>query len=589
VQLLSLRPQLLERYEGVDAQGRTIRRIAVLNEDVSMEIDASVPAPVASSPAPSRPPPAPALPCALQHEVDVIAKRYPGGRSSTRGGRISQTAELAPVAAVLLTVPVAPTDPDWAAADGPLILECWADSSYPCPGSFSVALSPSCTILPQLEREVLDKLLAVEVARASGRLDALRSVLRRCETHGGALAHEAADVALEVQRRRAEMAAGAAERSSGAPTTSSDGGSSGSEGGGGVASSEGSELSSGEEDGGDRGGDGGPETTPGGGGWQAEAGASHGALRLTLEGLELVDIDALEPLTLNLRLGCGRCRAGWDACFAMDAAAGGGRHAVRQWGECGTCHAAWEASAAPRLVHERSNVLATVSARGCAPLDLLPSVAAAQCGVCGAQAAFRSVHVGRWNERQCSACHRRLAFKLDAALFAARTAGGGGNGAPRGAGGADGGQDLRGSGPITAALGGPLIPGQPLPNHGACAHYRHSYRWLRFPCCGRRFPCDLCHEIGVEDGHEMRWAQRMVCGYCSVEQPTGERCGSCGKKLAGSAHNPNGRSTRFWEGGQGERDPRRLSRKDPRRYANRSKTRSNKAGRVGQKLRDRGD
>jgi hypothetical protein len=54
------------------------------------------------------------------------------------------------------------------------------------------------------------------------------------------------------------------------------------------------------------------------------------------------------------------------------------------------------------------------------------------------------------------------------------------------------------------------VPGQPLPLLGACAHYRHSHRWLRFPCCGRRFPCDLCHELGAPDGHEMAWAKRMV-------------------------------------------------------------------------------
>ena len=37
----------------------------------------------------------------------------------------------------------------------------------------------------------------------------------------------------------------------------------------------------------------------------------------------------------------------------------------------------------------------------------------------------------------------------------------------------------------------------------------NSCRWLRFPCCGQRFPCDLCHEEAT-DGHEMKWAHRMV-------------------------------------------------------------------------------
>lgn len=44
-----------------------------------------------------------------------------------------------------------------------------------------------------------------------------------------------------------------------------------------------------------------------------------------------------------------------------------------------------------------------------------------------------------------------------------------------------------------------------------------------------------------------------------------------------------GRNTRFWEGGQGCRDVRRLNRNDPRKHRGRNKTASNKASRVGPK------
>ena len=37
-----------------------------------------------------------------------------------------------------------------------------------------------------------------------------------------------------------------------------------------------------------------------------------------------------------------------------------------------------------------------------------------------------------------------------------------------------------------------VVVGRPLPNKGTCAHYKHSYRWLRFPCCGRAYPCAAC-------------------------------------------------------------------------------------------------
>ena len=56
----------------------------------------------------------------------------------------------------------------------------------------------------------------------------------------------------------------------------------------------------------------------------------------------------------------------------------------------------------------------------------------------------------------------------------------------------------------------PLVRGTPLPSTGTCRHYPHSHRWLRFPCCGRLYACDLCHEEDAGDGHEAAWAKRMV-------------------------------------------------------------------------------
>ena len=45
---------------------------------------------------------------------------------------------------------------------------------------------------------------------------------------------------------------------------------------------------------------------------------------------------------------------------------------------------------------------------------------------------------------------------------------------------------------------------------------------MRFPCCGKCYPCDKCHEE-VGDGHEMEQATRMICGFCSKEQVNLER------------------------------------------------------------------
>jgi uncharacterized CHY-type Zn-finger protein len=123
-----------------------------------------------------------------------------------------------------------------------------------------------------------------------------------------------------------------------------------------------------------------------------------------------------------------------------------------------------------------------------------------------------------------------------------------------------------------------IIVGQPLPNNGACSHYKKSYRWFRFPCCGKVYECDLCHEEKKKDDHEMVWANRMICGFCSREQPFSQtKACSCGKELTRKD------SHGFWEGGQGMRDQGRMARRDSHKYKGLSKTKSQKSSRVGKR------
>ncbi|VDL89363.1 unnamed protein product [Schistocephalus solidus] len=109
--------------------------------------------------------------------------------------------------------------------------------------------------------------------------------------------------------------------------------------------------------------------------------------------------------------------------------------------------------------------------------------------------------------------------------------------------------------------------GTPLPDNGTCKHYRKSYRWFRFQCCNRIYPCDVCHNNEMADDHELVFANRMICGFCSKEQPytATHPCIVCHKTLSGS-------HTSHWEGGKGCRDQTKMSRKDAKKYANLSKT-----------------
>ncbi|UKK00800.2 hypothetical protein MACK_000874 [Theileria orientalis] len=100
--------------------------------------------------------------------------------------------------------------------------------------------------------------------------------------------------------------------------------------------------------------------------------------------------------------------------------------------------------------------------------------------------------------------------------------------------------------------------GTPLPANGTCKHYKKSFRWFRFPCCGRLFPCDICHD-DVSD-HKCGHANFIVCGHCSTQQPSSNKvCKSCTKTYTAS-------SSSHWEGGKGCRDATKLSRKDSKKY-----------------------
>ncbi len=127
-----------------------------------------------------------------------------------------------------------------------------------------------------------------------------------------------------------------------------------------------------------------------------------------------------------------------------------------------------------------------------------------------------------------------------------------------------------------------ITKGKPLPNFGTCQHYKRSNRWYRFPCCGVAYPCDVCHEIEATSCSPGSWASKQICGFCAKEQlySAENPCSNCGKLMGPS------KSARHWEGGKGQRDKTKMSRKDAKKFSNsKMKTVSNKSHRVGPKKR----
>lgn len=86
---------------------------------------------------------------------------------------------------------------------------------------------------------------------------------------------------------------------------------------------------------------------------------------------------------------CGRCSTAEAMLLQFDAAAKDSR--VQVQGTCKGCHAELALEGEPRLMHERSNVLALLRPTACQPADMLPSLLSAQCATCSATLALRCV------------------------------------------------------------------------------------------------------------------------------------------------------------------------------------------------------
>ena len=118
--------------------------------------------------------------------------------------------------------------------------------------------------------------------------------------------------------------------------------------------------------------------------------------------------------------------------------------------------------------------------------------------------------------------------------------------------------------------------GKELPDFGACKHYKHSLRWFRFSCCNKIFPCDICHDESSD--HNSEYAKTVLCGFCACEQSSSNKiCQKCGKMFTKSEG-----GKKFWEGGQGCRDPKFMNARDSHKFTGLNKTISRRQQRKNQ-------
>ncbi|KAL4895201.1 hypothetical protein BDV59DRAFT_174638 [Aspergillus ambiguus] len=266
--------------------------------------------------------------------------------------------------------------------------------------------------------------------------------------------------------------------------------------------------------------------------------------------LELYGIELLELVGLCITVKCERCKEPMDVKNVPQIKEKGSTVSPKIE-SCKKCANTMSLGFRRQLIHSHSNRAGYLDLDGCTVADLLPSSFIPTCSECSTAFPAPGVVAYRGESAMgnCRQCHRKMVFKVPevkflrvgSAAYSSR------------------GQGLPKRKP-KEVLG--IVAGQELPRRGRCQHYGKSYRWFRFSCCAKVFPCDKCHDAATD--HPNEHANRMICGFCSREQIyRPENCGICRAVLIGKA------GSGFWEGGKGTRNKVLMSRKDPRKYKRR--------------------
>ncbi|KAL4908975.1 hypothetical protein BDW74DRAFT_174199 [Aspergillus multicolor] len=267
----------------------------------------------------------------------------------------------------------------------------------------------------------------------------------------------------------------------------------------------------------------------------------HG-VALSFPFLELYGIELLELVGLYITVKCDRCKEQLDVRNIPQTKDSGGVLSPKVE-TCKKCTNTMSIGFRRMLMHSNSNRAGYLDLDGCTVIDLLPSGFIPTCAECSTPFPGPGVVAVRGESAManCRQCHRKMVFKVPEVKF------------------------LKvGSAAFTSRDRAParkkpkevlgIVAGQELPRRGRCMHYSKSYRWFRFSCCQKVFPCDKCHDAATD--HPNEHANRMICGYCSREQIyRPENCGICRSYLVGKA------GSGFWEGGKGTRNKTLMSRK----------------------------
>ena len=259
---------------------------------------------------------------------------------------------------------------------------------------------------------------------------------------------------------------------------------------------------------------------------------------LIVSGQKLQNVAHLFVTQIAFTIRCGRCQA--------HVAVKGLRPFVDRFEPCGKCSTRIPILYEPHLLLQNNNSFGTLRLGNKASfVDLLPCMVQISCFECSLEVQV-SILTGEVLNSKFPKCFHAFQLGLGqcsvqskAALLPAQR-----------------------RKKTTSTFG--ISIGNPLPLNGACQHYTKSFRWYRFPCCNRAFPCDECHAAGTKDApHEAEPGRKFLCGWCSREQNMGSKRCECGVDWSKGA---TPMRTAHWEGGKGMRDRTAMSRKDSHKY-----------------------
>ena len=279
--------------------------------------------------------------------------------------------------------------------------------------------------------------------------------------------------------------------------------------------------------------------------------APERGVSLNFPQFELRNIELLELVIINITVKCERCKTATDIVNVRGIKASeianptSSEKAHTEF--CRKCALPLSITYRPEFMHPTSQRAGYLDLSSCAPVDLLPSTFLPTCSSCSTTVPAPGITAVRGptpTTSICRECHTHISFTLPQLKFLLAST-----------------NPFYNKATAFARAGGPkkkenlgITTGTELPSRGRCKHYSKSYRWFRFSCCSKVFPCDKCHDN--DSDHPNEHANRMICGFCSREQNyRPEDCGICRMSMVKKA----GRG--FWEGGKGTRDRVKMSRK----------------------------